>query len=124
MTPPQHSLSSGGEAVQVTDIALPHRSILPEQVAGEPTTTASVEVGRLGDATFGVWEMNAGVMCDVEEEEVFIVTAGHGTVTIEEIAGESERTVKLAPGVLMRLSRGMKTTWHISENLRKVYFTL
>nr|WP_281070151.1 cupin domain-containing protein [Paeniglutamicibacter psychrophenolicus] len=100
-----------------------HEPVAPGQAADETTTTAVVELGTLAGAEFGIWEMAAGSMYDVEAEEIFVVTAGHGTVVIAPFEGHPARTADLVPGTIMRLSAGMQTTWTVTEPLRKIYFT-
>ena len=69
-----------------------------------------------GAARIGTWEMAPGTDHDTEVDEVFVVLAGHGTVTFED--GE---VVELRPGVAVRLRAGERTTWVVTETLRKVY---
>lgn len=85
----------------------------------EPTTTAFAELGTIAGAEYGLWEMSAGAMRDVEGDEVFLVISGTGRVEFD----EPQRTgIALAPGVLVRLEAGMKTRWYIDEvPLRKLF---
>ena len=73
----------------------------------------------VGDAEVGLWGMEPGVDHDTEVDEVFVVLAGRGTVRFED--GE---VVELAPGVAVRLHAGERTTWTVTETLRKVYVAL
>ncbi len=114
---------TGGVRVDVAALDLQHRAVVKEQNGGDDPTTGSVAFGAIGRADFGVWEMSTGTMYDVEAEEIFVVTAGRGTVVIETFNGAPETSVELFPGSLMRLSEGMKTTWTVTETLRKVYIT-
>ena len=113
----------GGEAVEVPALDLVHEAVAPEQDGGDRPTTGSVGLGSLAGVDFGVWEMSTGNMFDVEAEEIFVVTAGRGTVVIGPFEGRPARSVELSPGTLMRLSAGMKTIWTVTETLRKVYVT-
>jgi uncharacterized cupin superfamily protein len=70
----------------------------------------------LGDARVGLWEMAPGVDHDTEADEVFIVLSGRGRIDFEDGS-----TVDLAPGVCVRLYAGDRTTWTVTESLRKVY---
>ena len=76
----------------------------------------TLPLGRLGGAKVGVWSMAPGTEQDTEVDEVFIVLAGRGTVVFED--GEE---VELRPGVAVRLTAGERTTWPVTEELRKVY---
>ena len=71
---------------------------------------------ELGGAGIGTWEMAPGTDHDTEVDEVFVVLAGRGTVTFED--GE---VVELGPGTAVRLRAGERTTWVVTETLRKVY---
>ena len=75
-----------------------------------------VPLTTLGDAEVGLWGMEPGVDQDTEVDEVFVVLTGRGTVEFED--GE---VVELAPGVAVRLRAGERTTWTVTETLRKVY---
>lgn len=79
---------------------------LPLAALGEPGSEVEV----------GVWEMAPGTEQDTEVDEVFVVLAGRGSVTFDD--GD---VVDLAPGVVCRLRAGERTTWTVSETLRKVY---
>lgn len=84
------------------------------------TDVLTVDLGeplaRLGQTEIGLWEMAPGVDDDTEVDEVFVVLAGRGQVEFED--GE---VVGLAPGVAVRLRAGERTTWTVTETLRKVY---
>ena len=71
---------------------------------------------ELGGAEIGLWEMAPGTDHDTEVDEVFVVLSGQGTVTFEDGAA-----IELAPGVAVRLHAGERTTWVVTETLRKVY---
>ena len=88
---------------------------LDPDAATDPAT-ASVVLDRVGDRELGVWEIAPGTATDTEVDEVFVVLAGRATVT-----GIAAEPVELAPGVVVRLRAGMRTTWVVHEALRKVY---
>ena len=82
-------------------------------------TTAFAQLGTIAGADYGLWEMSAGTMRDVEDEEVFIVISGAGRIEFDEPALPP---VELAPGSLVRLENGMKTRWYVDEApLRKLF---
>ena len=82
-------------------------------------TGEAAPLAELGAAEVGLWEMAPGTDHDTEADEVFVVLAGRGTVTFED--GEA---IDLAPGVAVRLRAGERTTWVVTETLRKVYVAL
>lgn len=116
-------LLRGGEALRINRVPMHHEAVPAHQVAAGETSTAVVGLGTLGNTEFGVWEMSTGSMYDVEAEEIFIVTAGQATVVIEDFEDHPAHSALLVPGTIMRLSKGMKTTWTVTEPLRKIYFT-
>ncbi|MGR2752021.1 cupin domain-containing protein [Agromyces arachidis] len=108
----------------VTDAAalpLKHEPVPAEQVvAGAPTTGyAALEEGAAGEpGEIGVWEMTPGAMRDEEVAEVFLVIAGAATVEFVEPALPP---IELLPGSIVRLDAGMRTTWTVTETLRKLF---
>jgi uncharacterized cupin superfamily protein len=82
-------------------------------------TAPLAPLATVGEAEVGLWGMEPGVDHDTEVDEVFVVLAGRGTVEFED--GE---VVTLAPGVAVRLRAGERTTWTVTETLRKVYVAL
>jgi uncharacterized protein len=83
----------------------------------EPLSTAS-RVLLAADVEVGLWEAGPGVDVDVEADEVFLVLSGAGTLTFED-----NSTIDLRAGVLVRLREGDRTTWEITERLRKLYMS-
>lgn len=69
-----------------------------------------------GLSEVGLWEAGPGDDVDTEVDEIFLVLSGTGTVTFEDGSA-----LDLRPGVLVRLVEGDRTTWSISERLRKLY---
>ncbi|MFC5125280.1 cupin domain-containing protein [Pseudoclavibacter helvolus] len=87
-------------------------------MSGEPTT-AALELGAFAGAEFGLWEMSAGSMFDVEADEVFLVISGTATVEFLEPALPP---IDLEPGSIVRLGEGMRTRWTVTgAPLRKLY---
>jgi uncharacterized cupin superfamily protein len=68
------------------------------------------------DEVVAIWEMTEGVAHDTEVEELFVVLSGTGSVAFED--GE---VIDLHPGSVVRLRAGERTTWTITQTLRKVY---
>lgn len=85
-------------------------------VRGAPETAVH-ELGDVGGAGFGVWELTVGTARDVEVDEVFVVLSGRAEVAVEGVAAP----MVLAPGTVGRLRAGMRTVWTVTETLRKVY---
>ena len=105
-------------AVPVMNLELEPEALDPSQVlAGKPKlsnhTLFESEGGRI---IRGVWQCTPGVVSDVEQDELFVVIAGHATVEVE-----GGPTLELHPGVTGILASGAKTVWTVTETLRKVY---
>lgn len=81
-------------------------------------STAGAELGTFAGCTFGVWEAGPGAERDVEADELFVVLSGRGSVELEDGS-----TIELWPGTLVRLHEGDRTTWTITERLRKLYIS-
>ena len=93
-------------------------AVAAEQPVG-PVTTGVAELGTIGGADFGLWEMSAGAMRDIEGDEVFLVISGNGRIEFDEPRRDP---IELVPGSLVRLDAGMKTRWYIDgAPLRKLY---
>lgn len=90
-----------------------------QRVEEMATTTGFAALGTIGGVDYGLWEMSAGVMRDVEGDAVFLVVSGRGRVEFDEPARSA---VELHPGSLVRLGDGMKTRWYIDQGpLRKLF---
>ncbi|MCW2835305.1 MAG: cupin [Nocardioides sp.] len=83
-----------------------------DRVLADPGRSAST----LGGVTVGLWAAGPGQDIDVECDEVFLVLSGLGTVAFDD--GSS---IDLRPGVLVELHEGDRTTWVLTERLRKLY---
>ncbi|GAA1438376.1 cupin domain-containing protein [Leifsonia poae] len=100
-------------------LPLAHEIVQDDQrVSGEPAT-GLVELGTFGGLEIGVWEMTTGAMTDVEADELFVVVAGRATIAFE----ASGVVLAIGPGDIVRLTEGDRTTWTVTETLRKVYLT-
>ena len=114
----------------MTDDRLSASRLLSADVLAEPveadggsaplrTATATLAAGTVGavaEVEVGLWEAGPGTETDTEADEVFLVLSGAGTVTFADGSA-----LPLRPGVLVRLREGDRTTWEITERLRKLY---
>lgn len=106
-------------AINASSLAMESEPVAAGQtVAGEPRTGATA-LTSLGGFEVGVWEMTAGVMRDVEADEIFVVLSGRATVTFD----DGSPTLELSGGDVVRLAAGAHTVWTVTETLRKVYIT-
>lgn len=87
-----------------------------DTVAGSPSQGIA-ELGSIGGAEAGIWELREGVVTDTEVDELFIVLSGGATI---ELLDEG-RTVEVAAGDVMRLVAGSRTRWTVTDHIRKVY---
>ncbi|WP_260848136.1 cupin domain-containing protein [Brevibacterium aurantiacum] len=90
----------------------------PGTATADPTT-AFAELGTIAGADYGLWEMSAGAMRDVEGDEVFLVISGTGRIEFDE---PEHPPIELSPGILVRLADGMRTHWYVDDApLRKLF---
>ena len=119
---------AAGAGVDACALALSHEPLPAEEVlAGAPTTAVQelatlggVETGgvEIGGVEIGVWEMTPGTATDTEADEVFVVLSGRATISF---ASPELPDLAIGPGSVVRLTEGMRTTWTVTETLRKVY---
>ncbi|WP_296604855.1 cupin domain-containing protein [Nocardioides sp.] len=95
------------------------RLLSSDVLAVELGPERTLPLDTLADVEVGLWSMAPGTERDTETDEVFVVLAGRGSVAFED--GE---VVDLAPGTAVRLRAGERTTWTVTEPLRKVYVAL
>lgn len=107
-----------GRATDATAQDAEWEPVPPDQVVEASPATRYVDIDDDGGRVIGVWEHSPGVSTDVEGDEVFVVLAGAGVLEFAEPALPS---VELRPGVVVRLTAGMRTVWTVHETLRKVY---
>jgi uncharacterized cupin superfamily protein len=87
----------------------------PDGVSEALATASSALV--VTQVEVGLWEAGPGTDTDVEADEAFLVLTGSGTVSFD----DDGSAIDLRPGVLVRLHEGDRTTWTITERLRKLY---
>ena len=89
-------------------------AVEPDGVSAALSTAATTL--SAGDVEVGLWEAGPGTDVDTEGDEVFLVLSGAGSVSFADGSA-----IQLRPGVLVRLQEGDRTTWEITERLRKLY---
>jgi uncharacterized protein len=102
------------------DLKLEPIPLEPDQIVeGRPTTAGTVLWSSAdGRHEYGVWEITPGVATDVEQHEVFVVIAGRASIEIED-----GPTLEVGAGDVGALRTGDRTTWRVTETLRKVYLS-
>ncbi|KJQ55945.1 cupin domain-containing protein [Microbacterium sp. SA39] len=109
---------AAGVAVDAAALALTHELLPAEEVVAGTPTTATRPLTTLNGVEIGIWEMTPGTATDIEIDEVFIVLAGRATISF---ASSGLPDLEVGPGSVVRLAEGMRTTWTVTETLRKVY---
>lgn len=74
------------------------------------------DLGSIAEVGVGIWELTEGISRDLEADELFVVLCGAGTLVFD----DGER-IELRPGVAVRLHEGDRTTWTITQTLRKIW---
>ena len=102
----------------MTDLALALAPLPASAVLAGAPTTATAVLDDTGDREIGIWEMTPGTATDTEADELFVVLSGRATIAFED---PSLPDLEIGPGSVVRLAEGMRTTWTVTETLRKVY---
>ena len=105
-------------AVDALSTPLAHQPVADGLSVTPGVTTGSAPLEGLEGVTVGVWEHSAGTSTDIEEAEVFVAISGRGRVTCEQGG-----VIELSAGVVGVLDRGARTTWEVTEPLRKVWIS-
>ncbi len=101
------------------EIPISHAPLEEEDVVTGEVTTGEAEVDTIAELAVGVWEHSVGTSTATEIDEVFVVISGRGRIT--DADGD---VIELAPGVVGVLPAGARTTWEVTEPIRKVWITL
>ncbi|MHA7268751.1 cupin domain-containing protein [Arthrobacter sp. HLT1-20] len=109
--------------IHAPSVDLGHHAVPANQVLAGAPTTAAESLGNIFGLEYGLWEMSAGAMSDVEAEELFVVLSGTATVQIHAGNGFQAAALRLEPGTVCHLSEGMSTSWVVHEPLRKLYLS-
>ncbi|MDF2560058.1 MAG: hypothetical protein K0R99_1504 [Microbacterium sp.] len=112
------SVLAAGAGVDAGALALTHEPLPADEVLAGAPTTAVHELATIGAVEIGVWEMTPGTATDTEADEVFVVLSGRATISF---ASCGLPDLEIGPGSVVRLAEGMRTTWTVTETLRKVY---
>lgn len=137
------------QSVSGLDIAVELDAVpAADTVSGSPQQGVT-ELGAIGDAKVGIWELRDGVVTDTEIDELFVVLSGGATIEFlsadvdgadvdgadadsadadstdaDDSASEIvTETVKVGVGDVMRLVAGSRTRWTVSGHIRKVYIS-
>ncbi|MEZ5094198.1 cupin domain-containing protein [Nocardioides sp.] len=102
--------------VDVFVTEMPRQRIPADEILGGFPTAGSRSIAQVAGAEVGIHEMSPGMARDIECDEVFVVISGRGSIEFED--GE---VLPLSAGTVVRLNKGDRTIWHISETLRKFY---
>ncbi len=102
-----------------TEIPITHAPLDEADVVTGEVTTGEAEVDTIAELAVGVWEHSVGTSTATEIDEVFVVISGRGRIT--DADGD---VIELAPGVVGVLPAGARTTWEVTEPIRKVWITL
>lgn len=118
-------LLPGGANAAVAGITLPVAlEAAPETdtVSGTPRQGIA-ELGTIGGAELGVWELRDGVVTDTEVDELFVVLSGGATIEfLDEVGADgSPRSMTVRAGDVARLVAGSRTRWTVDGHIRKVY---
>ncbi|MCK2034533.1 cupin domain-containing protein [Microbacterium sp. SSW1-49] len=109
---------AAGTGVDAGALRLTHEPLPVDEVLSGTPTTGTQALASLGEVEIGIWEMTPGTATDTEVDEVFVVLSGHATITFDD---PSLPDITVGPGSVVRLAEGQRTTWTVTETLRKIY---
>ena len=78
--------------------------------------TGAYHIGLVDGVNVGVWEAEPGLIGGVTADEVFIILEGRAEVTFE----DTQETIQIGPGDVVRLHAGQRNTWRTLEPLKKI----
>jgi uncharacterized cupin superfamily protein len=103
--------------VDADTLHLPLRELAPAQTQSGRAYVGTLELGTIHGCSVGVWEITPSVSTDVEADEIFVVMSGRATVSF----ADGMPDLQLRPGSVARLRAGSRSTWNVTETLRKIY---
>ena len=117
----QYLLPEGeNAAVRGSEAAVGLESVPAADVVSGDPAQGIVELGAIGGAEAGIWELRGGVVTDTEVDELFVVLSGGASIELLEGPGAGT-TVVVGAGDVMRLVAGTRTRWTVEDHIRKVY---
>lgn len=111
-------LEAAGAMSDAGELSISHEQLPADEVLSGSPAAGVHELGTFAGVELGIWEMTPGVATDTEADEVFIVLSGRARIDFTEPALPP---VEVGPGSVVRLTEGMRTTWTVTETVRKVY---
>lgn len=108
-------------------VAVETEAVPAEDVVSGAPRQGTLDLGSIGGAETGIWELRGGTVTDTEIDEVFVVISGGASIELLREPGVSlaegvaPRVVEVGPGDVMRLVAGTRTRWTVTDHIRKVY---
>jgi uncharacterized cupin superfamily protein len=97
----------------------PHAVEVPVVPLSQDASSPSAgftQVASIDDMAVGVWDHTEGASTHTEEDEVFIILSGSVIVT-----EDGEDPIEFGVGDIGILRSGARTTWSVTEPLRKIW---
>lgn len=119
--------SQANEVVRGITVAVETEAVPAEDVVSGTPRQGTLELGSIGGAETGIWELRGGTVTDTEIDEIFVVLSGGASIEllsepgVELAEGISPRVIEVGPGDVMRLVAGTRTRWTVTDHIRKVY---
>ena len=87
---------------------------------GTPQASGRIDAGGPGHRTrYGIWHCTTGVFdCTEQGDELMVVLSGKCRITMRSTGAEHE----LGPGDTLMINDQSEVTWHILEDVTKVFF--
>lgn len=107
------NIVEGRRHVHAADVQL---EPTPRRTA-EQGDTSAIRVWATPEQRHGIWQMEEGVLVDVNGPETVCIISGSASVLIE----PAGRTYELKPGDVFTFDEGEKATWTVTERVRKFF---
>ncbi|MDP5183618.1 cupin domain-containing protein [Blastococcus sp. BMG 814] len=116
MTSIPHGSRAADRLLAAAAMPLPGLPLDPAGVVAGAPAAGLRPLAEISGIEVGLWELTEGTVTDVEDDEIFVVLTGRGRLLFDDGS-----CLALVPGTVVRLGAGDRTTWEISETLRKLY---
>ena len=107
-----------GNCYCVKDAVLDKDDLDPSNiVSGNPEVYSKILSTSLNESVIrGIWKCTAGVVTDIEQDEMFTIIEGRATIYIED-----GPILEVSPGYVGFFTKGAKTKWIIHEDILKTF---
>lgn len=117
--------AGANDQVRGVDVEIELQKVPVSEIVSGTPRQGTAELGTLGGAELGIWELRDGTVTDTEVDEFFVVLSGEAVIEFldEPGTGSAPRSITVRAGDVVRLVAGVRTRWTVRDHIRKVYIT-